>query len=162
MQVGVNNRNAMTIRKNGNVGIDVNSPQAALHLNTQLTVNTPTDDGHLATRAYVDAQSLGTEKWTTSGTTTYYTNPVAIGTTSVDSGITLQVDGKVKSTDTLLASNIDTETNNSIRLASTAATSMTGNNNIAIGYQSLNSATSASNTTAIGYQAGYSTNTNNG
>jgi len=97
----------MRIDVNGNVGIGTTNPTVALHVNGNAIANTPTANGHLATKGYVDSamQSL----WVNSGNYLYASSTgwnVGIGTTTpgakLDVNGNLAVRGAVSFTDATL------------------------------------------------------------
>jgi len=97
----------MIIDVNGNVGIGTTNPTVALHVNGNAIANTPTANGHLATKGYVDSamQSL----WVNSGNYLYASSTgwnVGIGTTTpgakLDVNGNLAVRGAVSFTDATL------------------------------------------------------------
>ena len=65
------------------VGVGTNSPAAKLHVIGNIIANNPTENNHVATKAYVDnAVSSSGSNWTLSGTNIYNSNSgnVGIGT----------------------------------------------------------------------------------
>lgn len=65
------------------VGVGTNSPAAKLHVIGNIIADNPTENNHVATKAYVDSTVSGSSsKWTLSGTNIYNSNSgnVGIGT----------------------------------------------------------------------------------